>query len=135
LRFAHGFLLRYAWLMKEKITKNPNDNELVTKNYLREELEESSSNLLRKIDESNLSIRKELEESNLTLHKKIDEGNAAIHKKFEEVVDVILAELGNMRAENREFYQMREQLYDNSAKQENRLKDHEKRIFKLELVR
>lgn len=57
-----------------------------------------------------------------------------LNNKIEKLADVILAELGNMRQENRELYNIREQLYHNDLRQENKLSDHEERIIKLEIA-
>ena len=55
-------------------------------------------------------------------------------KYLDKVVGIILKELQNMRKENREFYQMREQLYTNDIIQERKLDDHEDRLHALEIA-
>lgn len=51
-----------------------------------------------------------------------------------QAIQTIIKELGNMRKENREFYQMREQLYTNDLIQERKLDDHETRLHVLEIA-
>lgn len=89
--------------MKKLFTND--DNDPVTKGFLRKE------------------FKREFE----VFENKIDQ-------KFERVISTILTELQNMRAENRELYQVREQLYQNDIIQERRMDDLDERVLRLEIA-
>lgn len=61
-----------------------------------------------------------------------------VEKRFislEKTLMFIIAELKNMREENRELYKMREQLYRNDQIQEVKIDNLEERVHKLEIAR
>jgi hypothetical protein len=94
--------------MKKKVPKTSDENELITKGFLRQELDRLGDEFATKD-----FLKQEIDKS----------------------VSIVMAELGNMRKENREMYQMREQLYKSSIDQEFQIDDHEERIHKLEIAR
>ncbi len=104
--------------MKKQIIKNSDDEQIITKGFIKEELRELGEKFATKdFLKQEFAIRDE----------KLDRLGAAMLNVTEE--------LKNMRHENQEFYKMREQLYAIDGANERQIKDHEQRIFKLEIAR
>jgi hypothetical protein len=110
------FLLAIIGVMKKKVSKTSDENELVTKGFLREFVAEEF-----------FKFRRETDRSFFMQDERFN--------KIDNTLLFIIRELNAMRQENGELRQMREQLYKSSIDQEFQIDDHEERIHKLEIAR
>ena len=103
-------------IVKSEFQSDSHDdgNEIVTKGFLRQELQ------------------KEFAAFELRIEQKFEARFAELDAKIDRVVQIILREIAAMREENREFRQMREQLYASDVRQEIAIEDLSERVLLLE---
>ncbi len=77
-------------------------------------------------------LRQELQRELSSLEQKFEVRFAELDAKIDRVVQIILREIAAMREENREFRQMREQLYANDVRQEVSIENLNERVLLLE---
>ncbi len=112
---CRDFRFGYNGHMKKKVEKTSDENELVTKGFLKE-------SLVKEFD----SFRQEMNLRFLAQEERFN--------KIDNVLLLITRELSNMREENKEFYRMCEQLYHNDVVQEAKIDDLEFRVKRLEIA-
>lgn len=105
-------------MFKKKITTE--DEEFVTKGYLRQEFEKFAELIVGKIMGEIQGLRMEL---------------AGLENRFQKNTDIVVGELKAVRAEMKEFRQAKDVLERNDVVQERKIDALDERVLSLEIAR